>query len=88
MQGCYIHVDACNQAINKKFCWDFFEKMPLNAVKISDLRLGLAGLKLKFPCLKQLADIKSAGISGTPLDFVEFNSFNRTFTIVYIVKNK
>ena len=42
----------------------------------------------RFVIYMQLADIKSAGISGTPLDFVEFNSFNRTFTIVYIVKNK
>ena len=38
--------------------------------------------------LWQLADLKSVGISGAPLDFVDFNSFNRIFTIVYIVRNK
>ena len=37
--------------------------------------------------LVQLADLKSVGISGTPLDLVDFNSFNRIFTIVYIAKN-
>ena len=36
---------------------------------------------------RQLADLKSVGISGAPLDFVDFNSFNRIFTIVYIVRN-
>ena len=35
----------------------------------------------------QLADLKSVGISGAPLDFVDFNSFNRIFTIVYIAKD-
>ena len=45
------------------------------------------GRRTQFCSSRQLADLKSVGISGTPLDLVDFNSFNRIFTIVYIAKN-
>ena len=35
----------------------------------------------------QLADLRSVGISGAPLNFVDSNSFNRIFTIGPMGKN-